>query len=415
MMRPDLSFHTPVPAREPPWPLHVGLLCHHGMGGSAKIAVELGTALARSGADVHMLARSAPLGVEPPACITLHSLQRSEGSPAASPRLDAEWTEDEQDAMVEMVLSVTRRHRLDLLHFHYALPFAPILARVRRLMGAESPAMVGTLHGTDLSVYGKCAKTGPLLAASLLQLDAITTVSHAHSMLAAQTFGAPIVPQIIPNFVDLDHFKPPLVSRAADGCIRIAHVSNYRPVKQPEIAARIFVEVSARIPAELWLIGDGDRMTQVEAVLAKGKVGSNVRSFGICAQVERLLPDVDMLLVTSRTESFCLAALEAAACGLPVVAPRVGGLPEVVVDGETGLLFDPGDESAAVAAILHLAADPILRERMGRAAAARARRFATERIVPLYRKVYIEALARAERIRAPFPRKEPSCSLSPTY
>jgi glycosyltransferase involved in cell wall biosynthesis len=144
-------------------------------------------------------------------------------------------------------------------------------------------------------------------------------------------------------------------------------------VKDPAAVVRVFARVSREVDAELWLVGDGDAMDDARSAIQEAGVGPRVRFLGLHPSVELVLPHADVLLLTSRAESFCLAALEAAACGVPAVGPRVGGLPEVVAHGETGLLYEPGDECAAAEAVLRLLRDQQTRARL-RAGALRTHR-----------------------------------------
>ena len=362
--------------------LRLGLICHRGVGGSARVAVELSGELARRGHEVHLFARSSPLGLEAPqAGVSLHTLALTGGEHPVSAELDVKWSAAELDTLAARVAAVGP---LDVVHAHYAVPFAWVAERVGRRLGPRSPALVATLHGTDVSELARRPQRQRALRASLSRLDAVTTVSHSHAALAQRRLG--LAPRVIPNFVDTDRFPP---ARHGDGRRpRIAHVSNFRPVKQPESMARIYARVRRELDAELWIVGDGEAMPRAAAMLRRAAVAGDVKLLGLRVDPERVLPCTDLLVVTSRTESFCLAALEAAACGIPVVAPRVGGIPELVADGHTGRLFEPGDEDGAVRAIVGLLSDPALRARMGRAARERARRFSSASVVPLYERLY---------------------------
>jgi L-malate glycosyltransferase len=302
----------------------------------------------------------------------------------ASDRLEAECTAGDVRRMVERILPAAGD--LDVLHFHYAVPFAAITEEVGRRLGPRAPRLVGTLHGTDVTVFGRRPLRRVGLARRLAALDAMTTVSHSYAALAAKVFGV-AAPVVIPNFVDPERFRPP--GRSTPGRRpRLLHVSNFRPVKDPEMVARVFVRVRREIDAELWLVGDGQAMRSVHRVVRSAGVDRDVRLFGLRRDVAPIVRGADLLLVTSRSESFCLAALEAAACAVPAVASRVGGLPEVVADDETGLLYAPGDEGAATEAALRLLRDSERRHRMGVAARTRAMRFSAEAVVSRYEALY---------------------------
>ena len=264
---------------------------------------------------------------------------------------------------------------------------------MRARLGDAAPAVVGTLHGTDVSGFGRDPARVAQIAPLLDSADALTTVSQSFAGLAEELFGLQRAPTVLPNFLDLPRFGPR--ARGVARPARVAHVSNLRPVKQPEVMARIFAAARRRADAELWLVGAGEGSAAVDAIVTGAGVADSVVRLGLRTDLESILPHTDVLLMTSRSESFCLAALEAAACGVPTVAPRVGGLPELVRDGVSGLLFDEGDEDAGVDALVTLLRDDLLRARMGRAARAVATEFAATEVVPRYEALYRELLGRA--------------------
>lgn len=361
----------------------IGLLCHHTVGGSVRAAVALSEQLARRGHDVHLFARAAPLG----RCrfadgVRFHGLGRATRLPEPA----AHWPVHELRDFTALVVRVTRDVGLEVLHYHYALPFAQVGAGVRRAAGRLSPAIVGTLHGTDVPA----GRGTTALRRSLASADTLTTVSSSHAWLARRAFG--LDPVVIPNFVDLEEFRPRPQSTTSPRRLRVAHLSNFRPVKNAEAVARIFGWVRRHVDAELWLVGDGATMPDVRAALDGQGLSEDISFFGVRSDVQDLLPGADVLLVTSRSESFCLAALEAQACGVPVVAPRVGGIPEVVVHGESGLLYPRGDEEAATRAVVGLLRSQALRHRLGGAGRRLAQRFDAARVVPCYERLYADLL-----------------------
>jgi L-malate glycosyltransferase len=367
--------------------LRVGLICHRGVGGSTRVAVGLATELARRDHEVHLFARSAPLGITTFPCgASLHTI--SDESPTLTSSLDDAWSDDDLERLTERIIEVVENCGLEALQFHYAVPFVRVLAEVRRRLGSRSPVLVGTLHGTDVSDHGGSGPGRGALTGALADLDAITAVSRSQAALAVRALRLPDRPRVIPNFVDTARFRPGNGRSRDEHTARIVHVSNFRQVKNPRSVARVFIQLRRRMKATLWLVGDGEELAPVQAMLADAGAAEDVRWFGLRLDVERILPAADALLLTSRRESFSLVALEAAACGIPVVAPRVGGLPEVVVHGRTGYLYEPGDEAAAVRALEHLLEAPAVRGPMARAAVARAQRFAPARVVPRYEMLY---------------------------
>jgi N-acetyl-alpha-D-glucosaminyl L-malate synthase BshA len=367
--------------------MRIGIVCHRGIGGSARVAVSLARELSVRGHDVYVFARTAPFGLtDGDQGLRLHVL--AAGAPRCS-ALDVNWTVADLEALTELIAGV----ELDVLHYHYAVPFAAVAAAIRSRFGRAAPLIVGTLHGTDVSLFGRSRATNAALRRAFAAADALTAVSRHQASLAGLLFELDRPLTVIPNFIDLERFAPR--GRRPGPTPRIVHVSNLREVKRPAAMARIFASVSSRTGAELWLVGDGEGVAAVEAILAGAGVSNRMLGFGPRLDLDAILPDADVLLVTSETESFCLAALEAAACAVPAVAPRVGGLPEVVRDGVTGLLYPAGDDRAAEHALMSLIVDRPLQSRLGAAARERATKFAVDKVVPRYEALYAALLGDA--------------------
>jgi N-acetyl-alpha-D-glucosaminyl L-malate synthase BshA len=375
--------------------MRIGLLCHSGIGGSVRIACTLASELAQRGHSVHLMTRRPPVADWlRDTGVAVHTLL-----PPANGRLpvglDVDWSSDEQAEFDSFVAGVARRECLQVLHAHYAVPFAHVAASLARGLGEAGPLTVATLHGTDVSIHGRQPTQRRLLSESLRALGAVTTVSHDHARLARHLLALREPPLVIPNFVDITRFKP----RASPhrGGPRIVHVSNFRDVKDPRSLAQIFLAVRERIDAELWLVGDGPRLPALRAMLSAAGAADAVRLFGATTDVATILRETDLLLMTSVVESFCVAAAEAMASGIPVVATRVGGLAEVVGDGTSGQLFPVGAHAPITDAVAELLARPSLRRKVGSAARRQAARFACERVVPLYEKLYADLVYRGAR------------------
>jgi N-acetyl-alpha-D-glucosaminyl L-malate synthase BshA len=387
--------------------MRIGIMCLASMGGSARVAVQLAAQLAQRGHAVHLFARHAPfgdLGYVPG--LTLHTVLPNPEADLNPGQLDAEWPIWESRAFLAGLVDIVAEHGLEVLHFHYGVPFAFLAAEARRALGRAAPAIVGTLHGTDVTHFGRDPVIGPRLAHALRGADALTSVSFSHARLAVEVLRLPAWPRVIPNCIDLSLFRPArsLPSHLPeDRKAIIAHVSNFRPVKESAAAAGIFLELRREIQAELWLIGDGPDMGAARSLLQASDFNGDVHYWGAQHLVAPALVQADLLLVTSRYESFCLAALEAMACGVPVVAPHVGGLPEVVRDGSSGLLFPPGDYAAAARMAIILLTDPARRAAMRQAAVRHAARFGYAQVVPQYEDLYRGLLARGSRRPAVFP------------
>ncbi|HKB36589.1 MAG TPA: N-acetyl-alpha-D-glucosaminyl L-malate synthase BshA [Gemmataceae bacterium] len=380
--------------------MRIGVLCHSSLGGSARVGTELALGMAERGHHVHVFARSAPLHLRP-------GLPRMHLHPLAGPapvtaRLDANWSPEDLDALVGLVATVAIRERLDVLHFHYAVPFALVAASVRRRLGSAAPVLVGTLHGTDVSAYGCDAKVGPPLARALRAVDQLTTVSECYARLATDVFRLPAPPRVIPNFVDLTRFRPrsDRERRLEDrgGRFLIVHISNFRPVKDPLAVARIFLRLQRRLPVSLWLIGVGSELPAVRAVLSGGGAEGHVQYLGYQEDVSELLARADLLLMASRAESFCLAALEAMACGVPVLASAVGGLTELVGHGRHGFLYPLDDHEQAEQLGVELLSDRDRYAEMCRQAVCRAGQFDREQVIDLYEDLYRGLIGRRSAV-----------------
>jgi N-acetyl-alpha-D-glucosaminyl L-malate synthase BshA len=374
--------------------MRVGLLCHSGIGGSVRIACALAGELAQRGHSIHVMARTPPVADWLNGSgASLHTLlAAADGGPVG---LNVDWSSDEQAEFSSLVAGVVRTERLQVLHAHYAVPFAHFAGSLARRLGSSSPVTIATLHGTDVSIHGRLPSERRSLTESLRALTAITTVSRDHARLASHLFALPEPPVVIPNFVDVARFKP--TPHGHRGRPRIIHVSNFRAIKDPRSLASVFLAVRERIDAELWLVGDGPRLPAMRTMLREAEAGEAVRFFGATTDVTTVLQHADLLLMTSVAESFCVAAVEAMACGIPVVATRVGGLAEVVGDGTTGHLFPVGAHAPAADAVVELLTRPRLRRKLGSAARRQAARFASDRIVPLYEELYRDLVDQDDR------------------
>jgi|KBSSwiStaDraftv2_1062776.scaffolds.fasta_scaffold42826_3 N-acetyl-alpha-D-glucosaminyl L-malate synthase BshA len=346
----------------------VAMLSHAGPGGSSHVARHLAAALERRGYSVSMV---------------------SPGPRSAT--LDTSWDEWRLAHLERHLEGLVRDHGIDVIHYHYAWPFAGVLDRLKRRMRSAAPLIVGTLHGTDVTH----PPDGSTIDA-LRSTDELTTVSDAYADLARQRLGLTLRPTVIANFVDPADFPlsvdftDPMSGRARP---RLVHVSTFRPVKAPLGVVEMFAAVRERRDAELWLIGDGPELPAVLAALDRSGLRRDVRVLGYRTDVGRLLARCDVLVMSSLEESFCLAALEAMAGGLAVVGPDVGGFTELTGQGRMGMLYERGDFVAAARLVETLLRDHELRLGLRRAATEHARTFSVSAAVEAYVAVYSRALA----------------------
>lgn len=371
--------------------MRIGMMCHPSFGGSACIGIELAMALARRGHCVHLFTHSTPQGYwRPIPNLILHTLKHNADNDRDPTALNTDWPEDDIVQFTGQILRVIVTSGLDVIHYHYTMPFAFVAQRLRVQLGEAAPRLIGTLHGTDVTRFGKDPEIGPRLAKALRSCDTLTSVSESHADLSRTVLGLGRPPHVVPNFIDLARFQPHPRQRHDPSAARprLIHISNFRPVKDPCSVARIFLRIRECLDAELWLIGDGEEMPAVQALCQQSAFANDVRYLGLQDDITSDLRKTDLLLMTSLYESFCLVALEAMACGVPVLATEVGGLPEVVHHGVTGMLFPLGEHAQAVEMAVNLLSDPSEHRAMRQAAIRHAQQFDVHRIVPAYESLY---------------------------
>jgi N-acetyl-alpha-D-glucosaminyl L-malate synthase BshA len=251
------------------------------------------------------------------------------------------------------------------------------------------------LHGTDTTLVGADPSFLPLTRFAVLGSDAVTVPSRWLAEATRRHLHLPddFAVEVIPNFVDAARFHPAATPPPAGAVPTLVHVSNFRPIKRVEDVVRVFAQVRARRPARLRLVGAGPSRAGVFALVEALGLSADVELVGERGDLPALLADTAVFLLPSESESFGLAALEALACGVPVVASNVGGLPEVVTDGDVGFLHPAGDVAAMAASVARLLDDPQLRGRLGRAARARAEtQFKLQPAVDRYEAIYRRVL-----------------------
>ena len=377
-------------------PLRIGVVCFSTFGGSGVVAAEIASSLARRGHAVHVFSDDVPGRLDPTqANLTFHRV-----APPAYPQLKhSPYTL----ALTSKIVEISRREQLDVVHAHYAIPHAVSAHLAREVLAADAggrtaaPKLVTTLHGTDVMLVGSDPSFLPLTRFSIAASDAVTTPSAWLARATHETLGVPdtVAIDIIPNFVDAERFRPaspdarPLPKRPV-----VVHVSNFRPVKRVHDVVDVFARLRAEHPAQLRLVGDGPERSRIAAQVAALGLAADVEFLGERVDLPDVLRDADLFLLPSETESFGLAALEAMACGVPVIASAVGGLPEVIPDGEVGFLCQLGDVEAMAAAARRLLGDADLHRRLSLAARQLAEsRYRVEPAVDRYVAVYRRVLS----------------------
>ncbi len=374
--------------------MKIGITCYPTYGGSGAVATELGIALAARGHEVHFISYRQPFRL--PSFLPrvyFHEVHVGQYPLFEYPPYDL--------ALAVRMHEVVRTHGIELLHCHYAIPHATSAWIAREMLreNGDDVAVVTTLHGTDITLVGQDPSFHAITKFSIERSDRITAVSH---YLQEETFNAfhctACRVSVIYNFVD-----PEVYDRSRyQGTLRrpfatdrnvLMHVSNFRAVKRVRDVIRIFAQVAAVTPSILVMVGDGpERPAAEEEARALGVVNS-VYFLGKIDAVAPLLADADLFLLPSQSESFGLSALEALASGVPVVASDAGGIPEVVINGVTGLLYPVGAVDQMAEGALSILCDPERKAAMSAAAALDSReRFSLDTIVSQYESLYRSAI-----------------------
>jgi N-acetyl-alpha-D-glucosaminyl L-malate synthase BshA len=383
--------------------MNVGIVCYASVGGSGIVATELAKVLAKRGHEVRLVSTEPPFRLgEFQAGLAFHEVQ-TPGSPLFR---EPQYLLSLANKLVE----VSRAFNLDIIHAHYAIPHAAAAYLARQILAssnaAKVPRVITTLHGTDVTLIGSDPSYSETAAFCIDQSDGVTAVSNSLREDTYRELPVHTEIEVIPNFLDC-HLHRRLVEeevgdryRAGDPETKlIVHLSNFRPVKRAEAVVEIFRRVREKVKARLLLVGDGPDLAIACRMAREFGLGADVEPLGEQELVTPILSVADLLLLPSAQESFGLAALEAMACNVPVVASNVGGLPEVIEDGVTGFLHPPEDLRAMADSAITLLSDPALWERIA-AAGWRAvqQRFCADEIVPLYEAFYRKVLSRKSTV-----------------
>lgn len=375
--------------------MKIGITCYPTYGGSGAVATELGLELARRGHDVHFITYDSPFRLR--GYVERAVFHQVDTTISRYPLFEHfPYTL----ALASRQYEVALEERLDLLHVHYAIPHATTAFLARSMLAGSLPLkVITTLHGTDITLVGQESSFYAITKFSIEQSDGVTAVSDFLREETVRAFGPVNCGlTVIPNFVNLEEYRPDAAlardTLAPAGHRVLSHVSNFREVKRVKDVVRIFARVRRLMPATLLMVGDGPDRHDAEHEARELGVGGDVRFLGRLDAVAPLLAASDLFLLPSQTESFGLAALEAMACGAPVVAARTGGLPEVITDGVDGILEPVGSVEAMARRATALLRDEAAHAAMRLAAIARAASFSAATVVPQYEEFYQRILAK---------------------
>jgi N-acetyl-alpha-D-glucosaminyl L-malate synthase BshA len=371
----------------------IGISCYPVYGGSGVVATELGIELAARGHEVHFITYAQPFRLP-------GFLERVYYHEVEVPNYPLFEHPPYNLALSVAIQNVTEQHDLDLLHAHYAVPHATSAWVAREMLQRDCFRIITTLHGTDITLVGQDPSFQSLTEFSIKQSDGLTSVSEYLRRETVEHFDIDASRiEVIPNFVDLSKY-----ARDVHPCHRsklskpgekiITHISNFRPVKRVEDVVRVFARIANEMPARLLLVGDGPDRARVQQIGEELGISAQISFLGKQQSVTELLSCSDLFLLLSETEAFGLVALEAMACGVPVVATDTGGIPEVVTDGETGYLAPVGDVETLADRSIEILRDADLWQRMSTASRHAAEQFGADRIVTCYEDYYKEVLSR---------------------
>ena len=381
--------------------MRIGITCYPTYGGSGVVATELGIELAALGHEIHFISYSQPFRLNGrDDGIFYHEVPVSNYPLFEFPPYDL--------ALASRMAEVAEYYALDLLHVHYAIPHSVSALLARQMLAARGRHLpfVTTLHGTDITLVGLDRSYLPITRHAIQQSDGVTAISNYLREKTIADFEVTRPIETITNFVNCDVYTPAAdTARNEKACDRrrhfaapnepiLMHLSNFRPVKRVADVVRVFAHVARELPAQLVLVGDGPDRSQAEWLVHDLGIQSRVHFLGKQERVSELLALADLFLMPSEMESFGLAALEAMACKVPSIATRVGGVPELIDDGVTGLLFPVGDVESMAAGALNLLGDPARLNAMRETARKTAqKRFCANLVVPQYARFYERVLA----------------------
>ena len=372
--------------------MKIGIVCYPTFGGSGVVATELGIELSKKGHEIHFITYSQPVRLD----ALSSNLHYHEVNVPDYPLFKYEPYEL---ALSSKLYDVISKYEIDVLHVHYAIPHAYAAYMAKKILnenGYEIP-IVTTLHGTDITLVGNHPFYKPAVTFSINKSDIVTCVSKSLMEDTRQFFGIEREIKVIPNFIDIDKYSA-LHNTCEKNVIAqgdekiIVHISNFRPLKRIIDVIKIFEKINSKINSKLIMVGDGPEKKKAKDYLRKNNLKNRVIFVGKTNEVEQILCSSDLFLLPSEKESFGLAALEAMALKVPVVSTNTGGLPELNINGNSGYTSDIGDIDSMALNAIKILSDKSLKKKYRSQAFENAKKYDIKKIIPLYEKVYDEAL-----------------------
>jgi L-malate glycosyltransferase len=379
--------------------MKIGITCYPTYGGSGVVATELGIELAARGHEIHFISYAMPIRLsEAHERIYFHEVEVTSYPLFDHPPYTL--------ALATRMYEVAEEASLDLLHVHYAIPHSVSALLARMMSQRKRLPFITTLHGTDITLVGNDRSYLPITRFSIEESDGVTAISNYLRDRTIHDFDIKRPIEVIPNFVNCDLYMrcPDQSARerwAKNGEPILMHLSNFRPVKRITDVVEIFALVRAKIPAKLVMMGDGPDRGSAEFLVRKKGLSKDVFFLGKQDRVQEKLGLADLFLLPSEEESFGLAALEAMACEVPVIASNVGGLPEVVTHGVDGYLIPPHDIEAGAKFALEILTRPDRGRAMGKQARINARsKYCSNDVIPQYEAYYTKVLNVSGKVAA---------------
>lgn len=368
--------------------MKIGIVCYPTYGGSGVVATELGNAFARKGHQVHFISYSQPVRLEAHG----NNIFFHEVGILNYPLFDYPPYEL---ALISKLVDVISFEKLDILHVHYAIPHAFAACMAKQMLKNQGYfiPVITTLHGTDITLVGKDPSYETAVTFSINHSDAVTAVSEFLKKESYSHFNIQNEIEVIPNFINIEnfrHIKKDYFKKAIapeDEKI-ITHISNFRQVKRVEDVVKTFLKIREKEPAKLMMVGDGPERSNAEKLCRESAYCNDIRFLGKIDAVEEILSISDLFLLTSETESFGLAALEAMASKVPVVSTHVGGLTELNLNGYSGYTCPVGDIEQMTQRSLSIISDQNTLKKFKDQAYKRALDFDISKVMPRYEELY---------------------------
>jgi L-malate glycosyltransferase len=372
--------------------LKIGIVCYPTFGGSGVVATELGKALAEKGHEIHFITYSQPVRLGSlRKNVRYHEVNVSDYPLFLYPPYEL--------VLASKMVDVALHEKLDLLHVHYAIPHASAAYMAKQILKANGVKLpfITTLHGTDITLLGRDASFEPVISFAINESDAVTAVSQSLKADTYKLFGINKEIQVVPNFIEPQPISESTIETirkeyVPEGNPLLIHISNFRPVKRVMDVMEVYAQVSKQKSATLVLIGDGPDRSKAEQFVRENQL-ENVIFVGNVKNPMELLSASDVMLLPSESESFGLAALEAMACGVPVVSSNAGGLPELIRHGVSGLMSNVGDVEEMAKQVLYLIESSERLSKFKKQAKERAESFSLKSVLPQYESIYNQVLS----------------------